>query len=105
MLSIDLILNIKYYSLMKDKNKKMFFSTSEVAKLLKVTRITIFQRIKNGSLKAEKFGRNYLIPREEIEHYLSDSKKISETEKIQIQEAVERAVKEYGEAIRLLGRE
>ncbi|HWC57713.1 MAG TPA: excisionase family DNA-binding protein [Candidatus Paceibacterota bacterium] len=90
---------------MKNKDKKMFFSTTEVASLLKVSRIAVFQKIKKGVIKAEKIGRNYLIPREQIEQYLDGDRKLTEQEKTEVKQAVDRAIKEYGEAIRMLGRE
>lgn len=90
---------------MKNKDNKLFFSAPEVAKLLKLSRMTIINKIRRGLIKAEKIGRNYVIPREEIEHVLGDFKSLSEKEKKEISMAVERAVKEYGQAIRMLGKE
>ena len=40
--------------------------TSEVAKVLKISRIAVFKKIKSGEIKAEKIGRNYVIPKEEV---------------------------------------
>jgi excisionase family DNA binding protein len=105
MLIIDLLLNIIYNKHMKNKDEKIFFSTYEVAKFLKISRIAVFNKIKQGLIQAEKIGRNYAIPREEIEHLLGDNKKLSEKSKEEINMAVERAVKEYGQAIRMLGKE
>lgn len=90
---------------MEKLKDKLFFTTAEVASLLKVSRITIFQKIKNGSLKAKKFGRNYLIPRKEIEQLVVNKGKLTENEKKEIKESIDRSIKEYGEAIRMLGRE
>ena len=90
---------------MENKDAKIFFSTIEVAKLLHISRIAVFNKIKQGTLKAEKLGRNYIIPREEIEHLLDHKKNISEKDKKEVNLAVERAVKEYGQAIRMLGKE
>jgi excisionase family DNA binding protein len=89
---------------MKNKENQMFFSTTEVAKLLKISRIAVFNKIKQGLIKAEKMGRGYAIPRKEIEHLL-EKNHLSEKEKTEINDAVEKAIKEYGEAIRLLGKE
>jgi excisionase family DNA binding protein len=51
-----------------------FFSTIQVAKILKISRIAVFKNIKSGKLKAEKAGRNYIIKREDlIEDILRDS--------------------------------
>lgn len=105
MLSIDLLINIIYNKCMKNKDEKIFFSTSEVSKLLRISRVSVFNKIRQGIIKAEKIGRNYIIPREEIEHLLGDNKNISEKDKREINMAVERAVKEYGQAIRMLGKE
>lgn len=88
---------------MQNKDNKLFFSAPEVAKILKVSRATIVNRIKKGEIEAEKIGRNYAVQREEIEHLLD--KKLSPEEKNEISNAVEKAIKEYGEAIRMLGKE
>ncbi len=88
---------------MENKDNKLFFSAPEVAKILKVSRATIVNRIKKGTIKAQMVGPNYLIQREEIEHLLD--KKLSLADKKQITDAVEKAVMEYGEAIRMLGKE
>lgn len=90
---------------MENKDKKIFFTTAEVAKLLKISRVAVFNKIKSGYIKAEKIGRNYAVQREEIEHLLDGNNKLTQKDKQEISSAVERAVKEYGEAIRLLGRE
>lgn len=90
---------------MKNKDNKQFFSGPEVAEILKVSRATIANRVRKGIIKAEKIGRNYVIPREEIEHLLEGNQKLTEKNKKEINKAVERAVKEYGKAIRMLGKE
>jgi excisionase family DNA binding protein len=84
------------------KNKK-YFSTSEVASLLGVSRIAIFKKIKSGQIKAEKIGRNYVIPREEYESILGVF--ISDDRKKYIEEAVDHVFKKYGPALRKLGKE
>lgn len=99
------MLNIIYNITMKNKENKIFFSTIEVAKLLHISRITVFQKIKKGLIKAEKIGKNYAIPREEIEHLLEYNKNLTEKDKKEINNAVRRAIDEYGQAIRMLGKE
>lgn len=94
-----------YNITMKNKENKIFFSTIEVAKLLHISRIAVFQKIKQGLIKAEKIGKNYAIPREEIEHLLEINKNLTEKDKKEINDAVRRAVNEYGQAIRMLGKE
>ena len=41
---------------------KDFYTTTEIADLMNVTRVTIFRWIKEGRLKAIKPGRDYIIP-------------------------------------------
>ncbi|HBB02657.1 MAG: hypothetical protein US89_C0005G0070 [Candidatus Peregrinibacteria bacterium GW2011_GWF2_38_29] len=80
---------------------KQFFSTSEIAEMLNVSRITVFNRIKNGQIKAEKIGRNYVVPAESVTPFLQDY--VSESDKKNIKKLVDRAFAEYGETIKRLG--
>ena len=82
---------------------KKYFSTAELAKFLGVSRIAVFKKIKSGQIKAEKIGRNYIIPKEELASILGLF--VPERRKKEIDEVVRRAVKEYGSALRLLGKE
>ncbi len=45
---------------------KEFYTTKELAELLGVSRIAIFNRIKNGNIKAQKMGRNFVIFKKDI---------------------------------------
>ncbi len=45
---------------------KEFYSTGEVARLLKISRIAVFNKIKGGKLPAIKVGKNYVIRREDL---------------------------------------
>jgi excisionase family DNA binding protein len=46
------------------------YSTPEVAKILGVSRIAIFKKIKSGKLKAVKVGKGYVVAKEELmNHY------------------------------------
>ncbi|HOX09771.1 MAG TPA: helix-turn-helix domain-containing protein [Candidatus Omnitrophota bacterium] len=82
---------------------KGFLTTSEAAKLLGISRISVFMRIKKGYIKAIKIGRNYAIPRESILSVIE--KKLSEETKKQIEDAVRKTVREYGRTLKLLGGE
>ena len=93
-----------YTLCMESLHGKNFFSTAEVAKILNVTRVTVFRWIKDGSIKANKIGRNYVIPHEEIIKHL-DARPLTEGDKEEIKSLVERTIKDYGETIRMLGRE
>lgn len=83
--------------------KNGYFTTAEAAKILGVSRVAVFNRIKTGKLKAIKFGRNFAIPREELENNLG--RELSEEEKCILAEGVRRVVEEYGETLQRLGKE
>lgn len=83
---------------------KKQFSAPEVADLLGISRIAVFNRIKSGNIKAQKVGRNYVIDKENLQEYLKLSE-LPEREKKRIDQAVERAVEEYGETFKMLGDE
>jgi len=84
------------------KNKR-FFSTAELAKMLGVSRVAVFKKIRSGAIHAEKIGRNYIIPSEEIAAILGLF--VSEKRRKEIDLSVERTVREYGDALRRLGKE
>ncbi len=82
---------------------KQYFSTMEVSKILHISRVAVLKKIKVGHLNAQKIGRNYIIAKEDIETILGST--ISENQKSEIREIVQKAVKEYGVAFRRLGEE
>lgn len=83
--------------------KKDFLTTTELAELLGVSRITIFNRIKLGKIKVEKVGRIYIIPREELEVILG--KTLSEEQKRTITAGVKKTIKDFGQTLEMLGKE
>lgn len=85
------------------KDEKQYYSAPEIAKLMGVSRIAVFKKIKSGQIQADKVGRNYIIPKEEYETILGIF--IPERRKKDIEDTVERVVKKYGSALRKLGKE
>ena len=83
--------------------KKKYLSVPELAKLLGISRIAVFKKIKSGVIHAEKIGRNYAVPREEFENILGTT--LADRQKTVIEEGVKKTVKEYGRALELLGKE
>ncbi len=45
---------------------KEFYTTKELAELLGISRVAVFNRIKNGGIKARKMGRNFVIFKKDI---------------------------------------
>jgi len=80
---------------------KDFFSTAELAKVLGISRVAVFNRIKKGEIKATKIGRSFVIAKKDLENILSTG--ISDNDKEKINRAVKKTVKEYGETLKMLG--
>lgn len=78
-------------------------STTEVAKILGISRIAVFKKIKSGQIKARKIGRNYIIGKNKLLELSGEF--LTPRKKKMIEAAVEKTVKEYGEALKLLGQE
>lgn len=82
---------------------KKYYSTSEVANIMHMTRVGVFKRIKNGKIKAEKFGRNYVVAHEDLLEALGRS--LGKEKKENIERAIEKAIKEYRKTFEDLGKE
>lgn len=46
--------------------EKDFYKTTELAKLLGISRISVFKRVRQGSIKAVKMGRDFIIFKKDI---------------------------------------
>ncbi len=91
---------------MKNKQEEpQWISTTKAAELLGVSRKTVFKRIQSKLIKADKVGRNYIIATDEINRLLGKRGPLTEAEKTRIDAAIQRAVEQYGTALRLLGKE
>jgi len=84
-------------------NKNEYFSIPQLAKILGLSRIAVYRKVKKGQIKAMKIGRVYAIPKDYIVGILG--KALKEKDKQEIEIAVRRTMKEYGEVLRLLGRQ
>ncbi len=83
--------------------KSDYITIPELARILGLSRIAIFKRVKKGAIKAVKIGRNYAIPRAYIDSILG--KTLNDSDKKEIDMAVKKIVKEYGRTLKLLGKE
>jgi len=83
--------------------KSDYVTIPELAKILGLSRIAVFKRVKKGAIKAVKIGRNYAIPRAYIDSILG--KTLGDSDKKEIDMAVRKTVKEYGRTLKLLGKE
>ncbi len=80
---------------------KKFLSTTELAKILGISRIAVFKKIKGGKIKATKVGRNFIIDKKDVGEILG--KELSKQEKLEVEKAVKKTVAEYKETLKLLG--
>ena len=83
--------------------KLKYYSIQEVAKNLGLSRIAIYKRVKKGQIKANKIGKNYAIAQNYSNNLINAP--LDDEEKKEIDKSVKRTVSEYGEVLRLLGKE
>jgi len=88
---------------MVNKLKRNYFSVSELAEILGISRVAVFKKIKKGEIKAKRFGRFWLVKDEELKNILG--KTLTLAQKKFLEKAVRKTVNEYGETLRLLGNE
>lgn len=80
-----------------------FYSTTEVARILNISRISVFRQVKLGKIKATKIGRNFIISHNDLLEALGKS--VGNTRKEEIERAIDKAMKDYGGTFRRLSRE
>lgn len=79
---------------------EQFYTTSQAADKLGISRIAVYKKIKSGKLKATRCGRVFMIPADEFGY-----KRLTPAQAVVIEQGVERAVKEYGQVLKMLGQE
>lgn len=82
---------------------KEYITIPELARLLGVSRITIYNRVKKGQILAKKIGRTYIITDETIRVILG--KEVTTKEMKRLDASVRKTVREYGEVLKKLGSE
>ena len=55
-----------------DVQKLKFIKPREVAQLLQLNTLTIYEYIRQGKLRAAKFGRNYRIEEKDVEKFVNE---------------------------------
>lgn len=84
-------------------NEEKFVTIPQLAKILGLSRIAVYKKVKKGDIKAIRIGRNYAISKKYIDDIIG--KTLDNKRKKEIEKAVKKTVKEYGEVLKLLGRE
>lgn len=80
-----------------------YITIPELAKLLGVSRIAIYKRVKKGEIPATKIGRTYVITDQTIANIIG--KEVTSKGKERIDAAVRRTVREYGSVLKQLAQE
>jgi len=103
MLTYIISVNININIIIMDIVKKEFYSVAELAKILNVSRQSVFKKIKNSQIKADKIGRNYIISKDQLRGvvYIELTDKLKQ----EIGQGVAKVIKEYGEVLKKLGKD
>jgi excisionase family DNA binding protein len=81
--------------------KNRFISIQQLADVLGLSRIAVYKKVKKGQIKAIRVGRTFAIPYKYVDSI--SGRVLKDKEKRQIEKAVRKTVREYGETLKLLG--
>ena len=84
-------------------DNKRYYSLAQVGRLLGISRIAVYKKVRKGEIEAIRIGRSWAVPASALEHLLGRA--LREKEKKEIDAVVRRVVDEYGEVLEKLGRE
>ncbi|QAT16238.1 hypothetical protein BU251_00040 [Candidatus Velamenicoccus archaeovorus] len=87
--------------------EKEYFSIAQAAKILKISRIAVYKKVKKGQLPAIRIGKIYAVPKEDIIRKVRGIKgrSLKPEEKAKIKMAVNKTLREYGDVLKRLGEE
>lgn len=79
-----------------------YITIPQLAKILGLSRIAVYKKVKKGEIRAIRIGRNFAISKKYIVDI--EGRTLRDKEKKEIDKAVKKMVKEYGEVLKLLGK-
>ncbi len=82
---------------------KEYLSTVEAAKYMRISRVAVLKKIKNGQLPASRVGRSFAIARGDLHAIIGSA--LTSVQKEDIKKVVKRATKEYGATFERLSKE
>jgi excisionase family DNA binding protein len=82
---------------------KQFYSLIEVGRILGISRISVYNKVKKGEIEAVRIGRSWTVPAKALEYILGRS--LRDKDKQEIEAAVKRVVGEFGDVLERLGKE
>jgi len=80
-----------------------YITIPQMAKILGLSRIAVYKKVKKGEIEAIRIGRNYAIHKKSVANILG--KDLKEKDKNEIDKAVKKTLEEYGDVLKRLGRE
>ena len=80
-----------------------YLTIAQMAKILGMSRIAVYKKVKKGQMEAVKIGRSYAIPQKNILNILGQE--LKQQDKQEIIAAVKKTVAEYGDVLKMLGSE
>jgi len=83
--------------------KTHYITIPQLAKLLNISRIAVYKKVKKGQIPAKKIGRNYIISDMILQNILN--KRLSSKAKRDLDKALDKVLREYSEVLKLLGNE
>ena len=83
--------------------KQKYITIPQLAKLLGLSRIEVYRKVRKSQIPAIKIGRVYAISDRDITYILG--KELSNEEKVRIDAGVAQVIQEYGELLKRLGKE
>jgi len=83
--------------------KGKFITIPELAKILGISRIAVYKRVRKGQVKAIRIGRNFAVDQKYVLNILGKS--LGQKDKREIDNAVKKTVEQYGQTLKLLGSE
>ena len=83
--------------------KDKYITIPQLAKIMGLSRIAVYKKVKKGQIKAVRIGRTFAIDRKYVLRIMG--KDLAREDKKQIDDAVKKTVREYGQTLKLLGSE
>ncbi len=80
-----------------------YITIPQLAKLLGISRIAVYKKVKSGQISAKKVGRVYVISDRTINKIVG--RELTAADRTQIDTVVNKAIRQYGEVLKKLGRE
>lgn len=78
-----------------------YISIQQLANMLGISRIAVYKKVKKGQIRAIRIGRSFAIPHKYVDGILGRT--LKDGQKKEIDRAVRKTVREYGQTLKLLG--